>query len=47
MVELLAQPRLGLMGDADVARMRQTLAALPVAAQADQMRRACRAFLKG
>lgn len=46
-VEQLAAPRLAAIGEADVARMRQSLEEVPVAQQAQQLQAICRAFLKG
>jgi hypothetical protein len=46
-VRLLAEPREERIGADDYARMRDTLASLPAAEQAGQLRALCRAFLKG
>ncbi|KAL4439852.1 hypothetical protein ABPG75_002853 [Micractinium tetrahymenae] len=46
-VQSLAEPRLEKIGEADVERMRASLAALPVARDAPRLQQLCRAFLKG
>ncbi|PSC69199.1 glutamine amidotransferase isoform A [Micractinium conductrix] len=46
-VRLLAEPRLGLIGEADVARMHATLAQLPAQRDAPRLQQLCKAFLKG
>lgn len=46
-VNLLAQPRLELIGQADVAFMRNSLAKLPVQRDSGYLQGVCKAFLKG
>ncbi len=46
-VQSLAEPRLEKFGEADVERMRASLAALPVAKDAPRLQQLCKAFLKG
>lgn len=46
-VQSLAEPRLEKFGEADVERMRASLAALPVARDAPRLQQLCKAFLKG
>lgn len=46
-VQSLAEPRVQKIGEADVERMRASLAALPVDRDAPRLQQLCKAFLKG